>query len=313
MFPVFYPDGHKKSTRQDIKSLVGNEEPYVTEVISEIRNSPIKSGRQFDWSDYDIVTVAKTQGLNRTCWAFAICAYMESKILKYAKEKKLLNYDLSLDLSEQQLISKATDCKGVNGGSPDGFSHWKDKGPILEGDIGLFDIYTFPGYKAAEVEEKLYEQLPFRVKTDLENKAIIYNPGISHINAFLSASEYNDIDPIMLIKHILLKEGPLYLSYKLYMDFYSYWYCGDDDDREVYIQQYGSDLGGHAVLLIGWDDNKKAWLCKNCWGSHGGPNGNGKFFLYYYDKEFPDPDPGNKQRHRNNLAMEIAWCHIEKV
>ncbi|NIV28742.1 MAG: hypothetical protein GWN58_04250, partial [Anaerolineae bacterium] len=58
-----------------------------------------------------------------------------------------------------------------------------------------------------------------------------------------------------------------------YSDFYTYWDHGKPGD--VYINKGGSLLGGHAVLLIGWDDNKEAYLCKNSWGTYGGPNNDG--------------------------------------
>ena len=50
--------------------------------------------------------------------------------------------------------------------------------------------------------------------------------------------------------------------------------------------------GGHAVLLIGWDDWKQAFLCKNSWGN-GGPNGDGTFWIAY-------------SGHANNLGFGMA-------
>jgi hypothetical protein len=43
----------------------------------------------------------------------------------------------------------------------------------------------------------------------------------------------------------------------------------------------GGLLGGHAVLLISWDDDKEAYLCKNSSGETGGPNGDGTFWIAY--------------------------------
>ena len=31
--------------------------------------------------------------------------------------------------------------------------------------------------------------------------------------------------------------------------------------------------GGHAILLMGFDDNHEYWICKNSWGTGWGENG----------------------------------------
>ena len=31
--------------------------------------------------------------------------------------------------------------------------------------------------------------------------------------------------------------------------------------------------GAHSVLILGFDDHYKYWICKNSWGSHWGENG----------------------------------------
>ncbi len=40
----------------------------------------------------------------------------------------------------------------------------------------------------------------------------------------------------------------------------------------VFNEKTGGDVG-HVVLLIGWDDDKQAWLIKNSWGEEWGENG----------------------------------------
>ena len=37
------------------------------------------------------------------------------------------------------------------------------------------------------------------------------------------------------------------------------------------------------VLIIGWDNAKNAWLCKNSWGAVGGPESDGTFWMNMYD------------------------------
>ena len=63
--------------------------------------------------------------------------------------------------------------------------------------------------------------------------------------------------------------------------------------------------GGHAVLLIGWDDTKGAYLCKNSWGTNWGASGwfrigygecgiDTEFAMYGVDDVVPpgtDPEP----------------------
>lgn len=64
-----------------------------------------------------------------------------------------------------------------------------------------------------------------------------------------------------------LKKGPVMSSIKLYYDILFY-----KDD--VYIPVIkGMEPNNHAVLIIGYDDNKGAWLCKDCWGKKWGEKG----------------------------------------
>jgi hypothetical protein len=80
-------------------------------------------------------------------------------------------------------------------------------------------------------------------------------------------------------------DGPSYWRFEVYSDFADDWGNGfwyDAAPGAVYVNAGGTiDRGGHAVLLIGWDDAKGAYLCKNSWGATGGPNGDGTFWIAY--------------------------------
>jgi C1A family cysteine protease len=65
-----------------------------------------------------------------------------------------------------------------------------------------------------------------------------------------------------------LKKGPLLTTLNAREDFLYY-------KGGVYKATTSKKVGGHAVALVGFDDEKKAWLIKNSWGEGWGENGYG--------------------------------------
>lgn len=69
------------------------------------------------------------------------------------------------------------------------------------------------------------------------------------------------------IKNALVTYGPLVTSFTVYYDFFSY-------TNGIYEYDGVSELaGGHAVCVVGYNDNPGYWICKNSWGSSWGDNG----------------------------------------
>ena len=86
----------------------------------------------------------------------------------------------------------------------------------------------------------------------------------------------NDVNAI---KQALLR-GPVSTIYMVYNDFLSY-------TSGCYQHTWGGVVGGHIVVIVGWDDNAcgtggGAWLCKNSWGSGWGNLG-GYFWIKWGD------------------------------
>jgi len=82
------------------------------------------------------------------------------------------------------------------------------------------------------------------------------------------------------VKTSLFDDGPSYFRYDVYNDFMTFW--GNGNPGDVYVNSAGTnELGGHAVLIIGWNNIKGAYLLKNSWGPTGGPNGDGTFWMAY--------------------------------
>ncbi len=223
----------------------------------------------FDWRDEGVVTPAKDQGTCGSCWAFASVGALESKIL--------MNGGPLYNISEQQLISCSSSSCGCCGGRSLALRFWYYNRPLLENCTGYLDGDTScpPNTQCSCVELSDCEKLSYKTK------------GYYTVNT-------RDIDEI---KTSLYSDGPAYFTFEVYADFYTFW--EDGYKNQVYTQASGDDLGGHAILLIGWDDAKQAWLCKNSWGTSG-PNGDGTFWIAYND-------------HMHDLEFSMANVSVEKT
>ncbi len=102
--------------------------------------------------------------------------------------------------------------------------------------------------------------------------------------AFVDQARLLPVEQTDIIKQHLMQYGAMYTSMHWdgsYYDESNFTYCRD-----------GSATGGHAVTLLGWDDNKEtqcgtgAWIVKNSWGSSWGNEG--YFYIAYQDNYFPN-------------------------
>jgi C1A family cysteine protease len=79
---------------------------------------------------------------------------------------------------------------------------------------------------------------------------------------------------ISAIKHAVMK-GPVLANLILYEDL-QYYKSG------VYKHLKGNKLGGHAVSIVGWNDDTSSWIVQNSWGSKWGEAG-------YFNAAYDDP------------------------
>jgi C1A family cysteine protease len=76
------------------------------------------------------------------------------------------------------------------------------------------------------------------------------------------------------IKNALNTHGPLVTTMDVYDDFFAY-------DGGVYSYASGPYAGGHAILIVGYDDPGEYFIVKNSWGIGWGEAG---FFRIAYSE-----------------------------
>ncbi|KAI9208891.1 uncharacterized protein BJ171DRAFT_564756 [Polychytrium aggregatum] len=81
----------------------------------------------------------------------------------------------------------------------------------------------------------------------------------------ISEATFSSVDQF---KQHIMTYGAVFTGFTVYSDFEN---CCSNN--QVYMQQSNQQLGGHAVSIVGWDDSKQAWLCKNSWTASWGTNG----------------------------------------
>ncbi len=185
----------------------------------------------FDWRNVageNYVTPIRDQGQCGSCWAFGALACVESRM---AIDAFLPNP--TIDLSEQYLVS-------CSPGSCNGYS--------------ISGTCEFLKYNGTITEACM----PYQA-TDAVSCASHCPWGDMEV---VRLQNWGWIGPNRDAIKARVLEGPVYVAFVVYADFYAY-------NGGVYEHVWGEQEGGHAVAIVGWDDALQCWICKNSWGNWG--------------------------------------------
>jgi C1A family cysteine protease len=240
------------------------EAPLATSQDDNLSASLTALPSSFSWCDHNGCTPIKNQGGCGSCWAFATVAPLESLIK--------INDGVTVDLSEQYLVSCNTDGWGCNGGFwAHDYHQWKmangetEAGAVLESN--------FP-YEAQDVT------------------CDPPHPKAYHIDSWQFVCP--DCTPTTdQLKQAIYEHGPLSVSVCVNDAFQNY-------NGGVFTGPSCSTLN-HGVVLVGWDDGDGCWIMRNSWSASWGEagymrikygvSGIGHDAAYVNYGAAPNPDP----------------------
>lgn len=199
---------------------------------------------RFDWRKApagNYVSAVRDQAGCGSCVAFGVVGVLESMVRITAAEPSL-----DVDLSEAFVYF----CLGPDAGAgacPDG-GWWPHEALSAMKARGVSDEANYPYTDADQ---------PCRRGSD-------YQTRLTRFTGFTRKTSTASMK-----KH-LTTVGPMVACFTVYEDFFYYYTGGVWRYRR---STAGEIVGGHCVMIVGYDDTSKCWIAKNSWGAGWGEKG----------------------------------------
>jgi hypothetical protein len=223
---------------------------------------------RWDWRDQGIIGDVRDQGQCGSCVSFAVAGLVGAM---GTKEHGTAN----LHLSEAELHFDSTHGANCGGWWPDqALQVVKDKGVVLDSSFDYPTAFDVPPQWDGDLWKAHARDVGDRTYVNWT------------IGSYAAVADH---DGLPILKTYLRTTGPLVACFDVYTDF-NYYGGG------VYKHTSGAYRGGHAVLVVGYDDNDSSWIVRNSWGTGfgGAPradgSGGGYFKIGYGECKF-DTNP----------------------
>ncbi|WP_164777793.1 C1 family peptidase [Sinorhizobium meliloti] len=239
------PTPYDKRTAQEFSRQVEPVEQLLKREIAAagLGDAPtcdVQASR-WDWRTHNKVTTPDRQ-LCSDCWAFATTGQIESAYLMAGHPES--------DLSEQQV----NDCSGY--GSCKGGQRWY--------------ALTKWATKTPVAQESVYK---YENGVDKPCRTSIKGSHILRLARWIDTS--NKVPPTQRLKELICEYGPISVSIFATRTLSNYGGATEDEAGVFDRNEASGNDSNHAVLLVGWDEGRKAWIIKNSWGERWGIQGFG--------------------------------------
>ncbi len=254
--------------------------------------------KSWDWRTLLDVGQVLNQGEEcNTCWAFAATSAAASSLQK--------NYEEKVPLFRYVFPDQRTGELASNSGLPSNTNASRAAVPFVQDLLNCMPIKQEDicdmGWHGNAFDFMVYKKgIPMADENNASNntnylrKYIRGQKSACSVNGgFLKAASWDYVNSppdklptVAQLKKALIEHGPLVAPIH-------YDKCLENYKGGVFDEKNMKDIS-HAVLLIGWDDEKQAWLVKNSWGENWGEKG---FAWIRYGS--------------NNIGVFAAWIEAE--
>lgn len=216
---------------------------------------------RFDWRDYFVVPKVRVQPDESSCWACVATETFESSLMIQRANSRLKDNGGNIDLDQVSVNVNSTLAnveKEKQGRHEPAFNYYVTEGVPLN-EIHINDLKSRDG--------------PLDVRADRRSskiKAIAWD-------WVFAKSWRTPLDPkaIMVMKEALLDYGPLAVMVAIDDKFQNYGLADPTgaanpatEDDPVFATNDGKGVN-HFVLVIGWDNDKCAWIIQNTFSNWG--------------------------------------------